>query len=194
MSTQRPFFANFLAAFRAHPTQIPKITSSITPSAAVASSATIWTSASAQQLSKPSPSTTETTPSSPRPINTKSNPYTQTNGAPVQDRQLVASLSPLQHNVSPQTHLPRSPSSPGLPTYGPHNKPQSSYPTCQEARRGRRGSDSSFDSGGFREVRGGGEKWFIGGLTANGEEKYYKLSMIKRDRSWDRISADQLSL
>jgi hypothetical protein len=43
-------------------------------------------------------------------------------------------------------------------------------------------------------VKGGGEKWFVGGRTANGEEKYYKLSMVKRDRSSDRISADQLSL
>jgi len=59
----------------------------------------------------------------------------------------------------------------------------------------RRGSASSSDSGGFREVRAGsGEKWFIGGRTAGGEDKYYKLSMVKRDRSADRISADQLSL
>jgi hypothetical protein len=44
-------------------------------------------------------------------------------------------------------------------------------------------------------VRGGaGEKWFIGGLTAGGEEKYYKLSMVKRDKSSDRISTDQMSL
>jgi hypothetical protein len=43
-------------------------------------------------------------------------------------------------------------------------------------------------------VRGGGEKWFIGGKTAGGEEKYYKLSMVRRDRSADRISTDQLSL
>jgi hypothetical protein len=194
MSSQRPFFANFLAAFRAHQPQIPKLTASISPSAAVAASATIWTSAPAQQLAKASSPTTETTASSPRPINPKSNPCTQTNAAPAQDRQLVASLSPLQHNVSPQTHLPRSPSSSGLPTSALQNKPQTSYPTCQEARRGRRSSDSSSDSGGFREVRSSGDKWFIGGLTANGEEKYYKLSMIKRDRSWDRISADQLSL
>ncbi|KAK1047844.1 hypothetical protein LTR74_017662 [Friedmanniomyces endolithicus] len=70
-----------------------------------------------------------------------------------------------------------------------------SYPTVQEARRARRGSASSSDSGGFREVRAGsGEKWFIGGRTAGGEDKYYKLSMVKRDRSADRISADQLSL
>ncbi|KAK3644209.1 hypothetical protein LTR56_009746 [Elasticomyces elasticus] len=73
------------------------------------------------------------------------------------------------------------------------NKPQPSYPTVQEARRTRRGSASSSDSGGFREVRAG-EKWFIGGRTAGGEDKYYKLSMVKRDRSADRLSADQLSL
>ena len=43
-------------------------------------------------------------------------------------------------------------------------------------------------------MKGAGEKWFVGGRTAAGEEKYYKLSMVKRDRSSDRISADQLSL
>lgn len=43
-------------------------------------------------------------------------------------------------------------------------------------------------------MKGGGEKWFVGGRTASGEDKYYKLSMVKRDRSSDRISADQLSL
>jgi hypothetical protein len=43
-------------------------------------------------------------------------------------------------------------------------------------------------------VRSGSEKWFIGGLTSGGEERYYKLSMVKRDKSSDRISTDQMSL
>lgn len=44
-------------------------------------------------------------------------------------------------------------------------------------------------------MRGAGEeKWFIGGKSAGGEERYYKLGMVKRERSADRISADQLSL
>ena len=193
MPTQRPsFLGNFLTAFRAHPQSLPKSQSSISSSATGAPAATIWTS-SQQNVKTASPGP-ETTVASPKPINPKTNPYNAQTSTAAQDRQLVASLSPLQHNVSPQTHLPRSPPSPGLPVYGPQNKPQPSYPSVQEARRSRRGSDSSSDSGGFREVRGGGEKWFIGGLTPNGEEKYYKLSMVKRDKSLDRISTDQMSL
>lgn len=41
---------------------------------------------------------------------------------------------------------------------------------------------------------GGGEKWYIGGRTAAGEERFYKLSMVKRPRSLDRLSADRMSL
>jgi hypothetical protein len=55
----------------------------------------------------------------------------------------------------------------------------------------RRGSDSSSD--GFRDASGA-EKWYIGGRTAAGEEKFYKLSMVKRPRSLDRLSIDRLSL
>jgi len=198
MPTQRPFLSNFLAAFRAHSQSLPKAPSSLSSSAAVAPTAAIWTAA---QPSKPSPQSpaAETPISSPRPIHPKAQQYNAQTSTATQDRQLHASLSPLQHNVSPQTHLPRSPSSTGLPIYGPPNKPQPEYPTCQQtsfsgsgARR--RGSDSSSDSGGFREVRGAADKWYIGGRTAGGDERYYKLSMVKRDRSLDRISADQLSL
>ncbi|EME47300.1 hypothetical protein DOTSEDRAFT_21093 [Dothistroma septosporum NZE10] len=189
MPTQRPFLSNFLTAFRAHSQPLPKSTPSISTSAAAASSATIWSTAPPQPH-RPPPPGSEVTVTSPKPINGKSNPYVQTTTA-AQDRQLVSSLAPLQHNVSPQTHLPRSPPSPG-PVYGPQNKPLPSYPSAQDVRRSRRGSDSSSE--GFREVRGAGEKWFIGGLTANGDERYYKLSMVKRDKSLDRISTDQMSL
>ena len=56
----------------------------------------------------------------------------------------------------------------------------------------RRSSDSSSD-GGFRDALGG-EKWFIGGRTAQGEERFYKLGMVRRDRSGDRSSLDRMSL
>ena len=199
MPTQRPFLSNFLAAFRAHSQQLPQQASKSisTSSGVVAASATVWTSA--QQAKTQTPTTSlENAVASPRPIKPRAPGY-NSNATPTaaQDRQLQASLSPLQHNVSPATHLPLS--SQGLPVYGPPNKPQPSYPTPKEtfshnSRARRRGSDSSSDSGGFREVRGGGETWFIGGRTPGGEEKYYKLSMIKRDTSSDRLSADRLSL
>ena len=190
MPTQRPFLSNFLAAFRSHTQPLPKSVASLsttsTAAAASTSTQTVWTS----QPTKPqasNPSASENAVSHPRPINAKG----QNHNAQSQDKYAHPSL---QHNVTPQTHLPRSPPVSGMPVYGPPNKPQPSYPTVQESRRARRGSDSSCDSGGFRDVRGGGEKWFIGGKTASGEEKYYKLSMVRRDRSTDRISTDQLSL
>lgn len=192
MPTQRPaFFSSFLTIFRAH--SLPKAQPSISTSAAAASAPTIWTSAVPSQKQQASQA------SEPLPINAaKSTAYSTAAAAA---GQLHASLTPLQHNVSPSTHLPRSPSSQGLPlpVYGPPNKPQPSYPTASESRRRRtrRGSDSSASSGGgggFREPSSTGEAWFVGGRTATGEEKFYKLSMVKRDRSSDRISADQLSL
>lgn len=191
MPTQRPsFLGNFLAAFRAHSQPLPKSSAPISTSASAAASTTIW-AAPPQKPPSPGPDSTATAP---KPINQKANTYNAAGASAAQDRQLVASLSPLQHNVSPQTHLPRSPPSPGLPTYGPANKPQQSYPSAQDVRRrSRRGSDSSSDSGGFREVRSA-ERWFIGGYSATGEERYYKLSMVKRDKSADRISTDQMSL
>jgi len=66
----------------------------------------------------------------------------------------------------------------------------------------RRGSDTSSDSGscssggGYRDVvtHRGGERWYIGGKTARGDEKFYKLSMVRRDISAERLSIDRLSL
>lgn len=55
----------------------------------------------------------------------------------------------------------------------------------------RRGSDSSNE--GFRDVVGG-EKWYIGGRTAAGEERFFKLGVVRRDRSLERASTDRLSL
>lgn len=55
----------------------------------------------------------------------------------------------------------------------------------------RRGSDSSTE--GFRDVLGA-DKWYIGGRTAGGEEKFFKLGVVKRVRSQDRLSLDRLSL
>ncbi|KUI69052.1 hypothetical protein VM1G_11526 [Cytospora mali] len=62
-------------------------------------------------------------------------------------------------------------------------------PIPQQPRR--RGSDSSSE--GFREVLGA-DKMYIGGRTAAGEEKYFKLGMVRRVRSGDRLSLDRLSL
>ncbi|TWU71053.1 hypothetical protein ED733_002510 [Metarhizium rileyi] len=55
----------------------------------------------------------------------------------------------------------------------------------------RRGSDSSSE--GFRDAIGA-DKWYIGGRTAGGEEKFFKLGVVRRVRSNDGLSLDRLSL
>jgi hypothetical protein len=55
----------------------------------------------------------------------------------------------------------------------------------------RRGSDSSSE--GFRDVLGA-DKLYIGGRTAGGEEKFFKLGVVRRVRSNDGLSLDRLSL
>ncbi|KAG6006982.1 hypothetical protein E4U21_006502 [Claviceps maximensis] len=55
----------------------------------------------------------------------------------------------------------------------------------------RRGSDSSSE--GFRDAIGA-DKWYIGGRTAGGEERFFKLGVIRRVRSNDGLSLDRLSL
>ncbi|KAL1311153.1 hypothetical protein AAFC00_001355 [Neodothiora populina] len=197
MGSNRPFFSNFLAAFRAHSAALPKSSQSISTSApgaaAVATSQAVWSSSSSSSIPSATSQTPLETESAPRAINAKS--AASQHHATHQP----TPLAPLQHNVSPLTHGPRSPPSPGvgvngsMPVYGPPNKPQhQAYPTPQEARRNRRGSDSSSE-GGYRDVMGG-EKWYIGGRTSAGEERFYKLSMVRRDTSADRLSADRLSL
>lgn len=93
-----------------------------------------------------------------------------------------ATTTALGQLVSPRTHstspLSRTPGSPGF---------SASATTHHNARRG---SDSSSE--GFRDVRA--EKWYVGGRTATGEERYFKLGVVKRHRSVDRLSLDRLSL
>lgn len=55
----------------------------------------------------------------------------------------------------------------------------------------RRGSDSSSE--GFREVTGA-DRMYIGGRTAGGEEKFFKLGVVRRVKSGDRMSLDRMSL
>ncbi|OTB00520.1 hypothetical protein M426DRAFT_26435 [Hypoxylon sp. CI-4A] len=73
----------------------------------------------------------------------------------------------------------------------PHNSPQphcSGIPIPGSGRR--RGSDSSSE--GFRDVLGA-DKWYIGGRTAGGDERFFKLGVVKRVRSQDRLSLDRLN-
>ncbi len=42
----------------------------------------------------------------------------------------------------------------------------------------------------------GGEKWYVGGTTAQGEERYFRMNVVagRRDRSLERSSIDRMSL
>jgi len=161
MPTQRPFFANFLAAFRAH-SAIQQQSKGPTPSTSHASHTTSGASSSATAA-------TNSSPSHPRSIATKASGATTT--------ALNQLHSPRATSTSPLSRSPGQ-SSPG-------------YMQRSESANRRRGSDSSSE--GFRDVLGA-EKWYIGGRTAAGEERFFKLGVVRRERSIDRLSLDRLSL
>ncbi|KAI1328351.1 hypothetical protein F5Y16DRAFT_159720 [Xylariaceae sp. FL0255] len=104
-------------------------------------------------------------------------------------RQLSSSSTSAQSSsqASSSTSTPGSVMS-QLPLHSPRH-PHHSIPIPGGGRR--RGSDSSSE--GFRDVLGA-DKWYIGGRTAGGEERFFKLGVVKRVRSQDRLSLDRLSL
>jgi hypothetical protein len=161
MTTNRPFFSNFLAAFRAQ----SAFQKAASPSAAAYSH---------------TPTTTSHTTSHPvattaRTITTKAG--ASTSGSTTAVVQATAQFQPTRQHTAPY-HRSTSPTTKAFPIPG-------------ASRRDRRGSDSSSE--GFHEVMGA-DKWYIGGRTAAGEEKFYKLGMVKRHRSVDRLSLDRLSI
>lgn len=164
MSTNRPFFSNFLAAFRAQ----SAITKATTSQSTAASSYSHNTSSAPQNSSHNASTSTRT-------IATKAGP--SPSGATTAAVQATGQFQPTRQHAAPY-HRSTSPTAKAFPIPG-------------AARRDRRGSDSSTE--GFHEVMGK-EKWYIGGRTAAGEEKYYKLGMVKRHRSVDRLSLDRLSI
>lgn len=162
MSTNRPFFANFLAAFRAQ--------SAIQKAASSQSAAGSYShNPAASQASGPNPSTPA------RSIATKAG--SPSPGSTTAAVQAAGQFQPTRQHAAPY-HRSTSPTAKAFPIPG-------------AARRNRRGSDSSSE--GFHEAMGA-EKWYIGGRTAAGEEKFYKLGMVKRHRSVDRLSLDRLSI
>ena len=193
MTTNRPFFGGFLAAFRAQPA-VQKAAVSQTASAASYS----HTAAPAQS---PGYDTSNTT----RTITTK----TRSPSPGATTTTVVHSTAQFQPTRTITTKT-RSPS-PGATTTVVHSTAQfqptrqhatpyhrstspvhaKAFPIPGASQRGRRESDSSSD--GFNEIMGS-EKWYIGGRTATGEEKFYKLGMVKRHRSADRLSLDKLSI
>lgn len=92
-----------------------------------------------------------------------------------------------QSHSSVAIHSPRGASSSAGNVAG---SPGAGIPIPSSSNR-RRGSDSSSE--GFREVLGA-DKWYIGGRTPGGEEKFFKMGVIRRMRSSDGLSLDRLSL
>jgi hypothetical protein len=159
MSTNRPFFSNFLAAFRAQ--------------SAIQKAAT--SQAAAGSYSHNSATTSQGSTSTTRTITTKAGPTSP--GATAAAVQAAGQFQPTRQHAAPY-HRSTSPTTKAFPIPG-------------ASRRDRRGSDSSNE--GFHEVMGA-EKWYVGGRTATGEEKFYKLGLVKRHRSVDRLSVDRLSI
>jgi len=170
MTTNRPFLGGLLAAFRVQPV----LQKAATAQSATASAYTHGTvSPQSQGHDNTTPSATATAAT--RTITTK-----------------ARSPSPGPTTVSVQSTGHFQPTRQHAPPYNRSTSPKTqAYPIPGASHRSRRGSDSSSE--GFHEVMGA-EKWYIGGRTATGEDKYYKLGMVKRHRSADRLSLDKLSI
>jgi hypothetical protein len=169
MTTNRPFFANFFAAFRAQSAIQKAATSQASAGTAAYSHTTTAATATATTTSS------HNTPSTTRTLASKAGPPSP--GPTSTAMQTTSQFQPTRQHAAPY-HRSTSPAAAAFPIPG-------------SARRDRRGSDSSSE--GFREVIGA-DKWYIGGRTATGEEKFYKLAMVKRHRSVDRLSLDRLSI
>ncbi|KAI0597421.1 hypothetical protein F4775DRAFT_593341 [Biscogniauxia sp. FL1348] len=173
-SSQRPFFlSSFLAAFRP---QAPP--SSLSASSQANKHASQSTSGSTTYSSTPSSSST---PSAARSISNNSHSPTHSHS---HSHSASASTSPTPQRTSSSSVMNQ------IPLHSPRSHPHQGMPIPGSGGR-RRGSDSSSE--GFRDVLGA-EKWYIGGRTAGGEEKFFKLGVVKRVRSQDRLSLDRLSL
>lgn len=191
MPTQRPFFANFFSAFRARSSPTFQAKSSTTTGAIAPS----MLSASTHKSTTVS---TSTSASSPRNITTKAASEQSAQGSSavtINQPIKTAGVSPFGATTltsgSPGTTFYRRPPSPS-----PHghalalSPPPHAHPMTRG--RQRRDSGSSNSSGGFTDAMGS-EKWYVGGRTATGEERFYQLSLVsgsdgKRVRSLDRLS------
>ncbi|KAF4974521.1 hypothetical protein FZEAL_8589 [Fusarium zealandicum] len=169
MPSQRPYFlSSFLAAFRP---QGPSISTAShqQPNKHVRDTASVAVAAAAASSSSSSSASTA-----------------------------AAAASTSHHHH----HHHQQPASSSVAIRSPRNAASSSSPSTSTSpingaaipipgSSGRRGSDSSSE--GFRDVIGA-DKWYIGGRTPGGEEKFFKLGVIRRVRSNDGLSLDRLSL
>ncbi|KAI1496958.1 hypothetical protein F5X99DRAFT_398529 [Biscogniauxia marginata] len=175
-SSQRPFFlSSFLAAFR-----------QTTPPSSLPASSQANKHTHAAQSTSGSTAYGSSPTSSPAPAAARSISTTSHSNPASQPHSHSASTSPSPQRTSSSSVMNQ------IPLHSPRNHPrhQQGMPIPGSGGR-RRGSDSSSE--GFRDVLGA-EKWYIGGRTAGGEEKFFKLGVVKRVKSQDRLSLDRLSL
>lgn len=192
MPTQRPFFTNFFAAFRARSSPTYQAKSSTTTGAVSPS-----TLSAAAHVS----TTTTTVPSqnAARTIATKAGQDSSSHNTNTSPSQPIKSSNASHFTTalagSPGTTFYGIPKSTRPPSPGPHGRNLAISPghtTPISRGRQRRDSGSSNTSGGFMDAMGT-EKWYIGGRTATGEERFYQLGLVtnnagKRVRSLDRLS------
>ena len=219
-TTNRPFFANFFAAFRAHSLQktsspARNTTTTATPPSAAARLSTSSLDSSSTRSQPRHAHTPAPGPSAPRPIaskssNTPTSPQPSTANIPPETFSAINSgalphfqskrprsrspTSAIGANCPPTARERRgfsasatarsrtpsssrhSPSPPPLPSSSP-SSPGSPFSS------GRRGSDSSSGSSpaaaGLKDALGQGG-WWIGGRTAGGEDRFYRLGVVKR--------------
>lgn len=168
MPSQRPFFlSSFLAAFRPQGPAIQSTTSQ-QPNKHHAQPSTSPSASSHHHH----PYSTSAVAAAAAAASTQN----RTSAQPIPSTS-AGSNTTTTHSSSVAIHSPRGTS---------HN-----IPIPGSASNRRRGSDSSSE--GFRDVIGA-DKWYIGGRTAGGEEKFFKLGVVRRIRSNDGLSLDRLSL
>ncbi|KAH8173498.1 hypothetical protein LIA77_07753 [Sarocladium implicatum] len=166
MPSQRPFFlSSFIAAFRPQGPTI-QATASQQPNKHAHQ-----TSSSPSSSSHHTYSTSSAVAAAAAAANSR-----QTSSSPIPTSSSPSSAAQQSNSVS--IHSPRGAS---------HSIP---IPGGAASNR-RRGSDSSSE--GFKDVIGA-DKWYIGGRMAGGEEKFFKLGVVRRVRSNDGLSLDRLSL
>lgn len=164
MSSQRPFFLSTFLA--AFRQQTPSSLAGATTTTQQPNKHTTQAGAGPSSYGSPA--------SAPRAISSSAN--AQSTSSPAASRTGVIGQLPLH---SPRSHHPH------------HHHGGIPIPQSRNHNSRRRGSDSSSE--GFRDALGA-EKLYIGGRTATGEEKFFKLGVVRRVRSGDRLSLDQLSL
>ncbi|OGE53947.1 hypothetical protein PENARI_c007G03314 [Penicillium arizonense] len=209
MSTNRPFLANFLAAFRAQSTY--KATSQPVGSGGTSSLSTAQISQSARAIATKAANSAQAAGSSSSGSGSGSASHHSRHNHHTHSSSTSASATgtagPVQgpaptpaHHPAHHYHHATAQADSSLPS-SPPTTPASSTPipiNRGPADRQRRGSDSSSGSGGFRDAIGP-EKWYIGGRTPAGEERFYRLGMVTKGGGRlggsGRVgSIDQLSL